>query len=213
MPDPRAPVGVQVACAVNALDVQKFYGGLALTDGSGWDDVMAEAVETRVLDMNAHGLILTLNALCGMPAVADAVSARAGAVGDFAAGAEEGGWRRLARVTETLAPTMSEHQIAMTLSALSRLKPLGSAIPSEGWTTLARRLLTTLPTMKSLQVINSLRGAARLPGIATELAADPEARQILSDAVEGVDASRLKQKDRDALCDACEVFGLKAPPR
>ena len=60
--------------------------------------------------------------------------------------------------------------------------------------------------------MSALGAVSALPGVAAELG-DARMREILVEAVEGVDAARLRQQDRDTLCDACDVLGLKAPPR
>ena len=70
---------------------------------------------------------------------------------------------------------MSEHDINVALHAVSRLKPLESAMSTDGWSTLARRLDTLLPTMRALHLVSVLRSVSLLPGVAVELV-EPEAR-------------------------------------
>ena len=179
--DPQA-VAVALS-AVVMLDVHKLHDGQALGT-AGWDRLLAEAVEAHVTDMSAHGLSVTLKALCAnrgdinrlnavAAAIASSDAARAAGAAAGAAGGSEGGWRRVVRAIENEASSMSEHDINVALHALSRLKPLESAMSSDGWSALARRLDTLLPTMRALHLVSVLRSVSLLPGVVVELA-EPE---------------------------------------
>lgn len=60
--------------------------------------------------------------------------------------------------------------------------------------------------------MEALHSISRLPSFAVELV-EPSARRAMGDAAERVGASRIRQVERDKLCEACEVLGLQVPPR